>query len=133
MGIKIKDGEIEIDVHLNNGAYLLDNVSGTGKSYLYYLLRTCMTSGCMVWALTYDDIIQDGGVENVNIPDDMELYLFDRYGAYYGEFDNKIKELSEHSIVLVDCKLPIKYDIARTACSLLVLDDKKIDIAGWLI
>ena len=57
-----------IDINLENGIYIFDNQSATGKTRLCKALRDCQKYGEPVASYTYDDKLLGIPIENILIP-----------------------------------------------------------------
>ena len=99
-------GPMSIEIKLDNGIYVFDNLSGYGKSYLYKLIKMRQVAGEPVVAYTNDDYAC--GVKLRDFVERMKptLIVLDR-ADLYGDDPEIIKIASEYedkAIVLVDKK-----------------------------
>ena len=53
--------------------------------------------------------------------------MFDDYDMYNGKFEKEIKQLSQTSIVLMDCKMGANIDIPR-GTAILIMDKSVITV-----
>lgn len=92
-----------IDIKLDAGVYVFDNQSSTGKTRLYKELRECQKYGENVAAYSYDDKLLGINMDTV-LDSKYKVILIDRYDMFLNEKIEKITELSDTSIILIDCK-----------------------------
>ncbi len=115
--------------NMNNGLYVFYNESSTGKTCLKNLLDKCKEFGEPVSAYTYLDYMYKLSPSMKCKPTDS-LVMFDRYDMYAKEFPDEVRNLAEHTIVLVDSKgssfLPVSYRV----CILDMLDPEHFQIVG---
>ena len=113
---KLNDYNVKLTIRLDNGAYIFDSDSSTGKTRLYYLLRDFMAYGENVYAVSYDDILRKEDVQFMINQYKPKLILFDRFDIYIDDKDLKlIKNLADTSIILVDYKGSL--DVTGSKCS----------------
>ena len=93
-----------IDVNLDNGIYIFDNASATGKTRLCKALRECQKYGEPVASYTYDDKLLDIPIGKVLVPNKYKVIMLDRYDMYEGYGAELIKECADNSVILIDCK-----------------------------
>lgn len=91
----------EVEIRLENGIYVFDDVSAEGKTYLTNTLNKKAAVEPVI-GYTYLDYIKNGIRRDVCI--NRKVVVFDRYDMYKGEYIDLINELSKNSIVLIDCK-----------------------------
>lgn len=95
--------EFRIDINLENGIYIFPLESATGKTFLKQKLNECRTRGENVITYDYQDYINDVSLKE-RLCKACEVILIDRYDMYKGEGIDAMKEYSDKSIILVDCK-----------------------------
>lgn len=102
---KLDKYSTELDIQLENGIYIFDTESGTGKTRLYWLLRDLMASGEQVYAVTYDDILRGEDIVQMVKRFKPKLIVIDRYHMYIDKNTTKyLQSLSDNAIILVDYK-----------------------------
>ena len=92
-----------VEVALENGLYVFNPRSATGKSYLASVLRRYHSFGEPVNSYTYGDYLNKLEFRAAT-GDTCRVLVVDRYDMYYGAFLQELLELSSHCIVLVDAK-----------------------------
>lgn len=124
MGIKLDKLNVKVDVLLDNGVYIFNNMSSTGKTYLYNTISMYLgDKDINVFGLTYTEY-QKGLTLDKALKDKAKLVVVDRYDMYKGEFDAEIEELGKTGIVLVDCKSPT--ELKAYHCTIKLLDSTHI-------
>ena len=93
-----------ITIELDNGIYIFDCESATGKTRLCKELRKLQAYGEAVASYTYDDLLIGIPVDNIFDSDKYKVIMLDRYDLYKDKWHDKIRECSKNSIVLIDCK-----------------------------
>ena len=125
-----------VRINLDNGIYVFDCESATGKSYLAERLHALRSVGERVDSFSYPDVKKFGGpaaaLNGVDFPmSDLRVVLFDRYGQYAGEFTDLINPLRHACIVLVDCKACTGLDVTGR-CSIALSESEIVVDAGAL-
>lgn len=95
---------IKLIFSLENGVYIFDNESATGKTRLCGLMKKYQSYGEPVASYTYSDLNLGIPIESILVPDKYRVIMLDRYDMYEGAGAEKILECAETSIVLIDCK-----------------------------
>lgn len=95
---------VKIKINLENGIYVFDNESATGKTRLCKLLKEYQAYGEAVASYTYNDKLLGRSISEIFIPDKYKVILLDRYDLYEGEGRELINECAKNTIILVDCK-----------------------------
>lgn len=117
----------QIDIQLSNGLWLLGLDSSIGKTALAKELRILHDS----WHEPVNSISGTDAWNNVDIhyliPDNCRVFMFDDYDMYNGKFEKEIKQLSQTSIVLMDCKMGANIDIPR-GTAILIMDKSVITV-----
>lgn len=101
---KIDKYRIDVEVNLENGVYIFDGYSSTGKTYLYKLAEKYRHYGEKIVGYTYNDFIDSVNIDKVLDNTKYKLAVLDRYDMYYGEGIKAIQEFAKNGIVLVDTK-----------------------------
>lgn len=96
-----------IEVRLDNGIYIFDMDSGTGKTWLCKMLRQYQLAGEPVASYTYQDKQIGLDFDKVVKPTEQKLLMIDRYDMYRNQYNDIIRQFAETGIVLIDCKTPI--------------------------
>lgn len=94
----------ELVFNIENGLYIFDNETATGKTRLYKEIRENQKYGEPIASYSYDDKLLNIPIESVLIPNKYKVILLDRYDMYEGEGAELITECAKSSIVLIDCK-----------------------------
>lgn len=101
----VLDGvRVKIKVALQPGVYYFEEMSSTGKTRLYKLLREYAIAGFPVMGYSYSDYKLGIDFRTLVKPGVQKLLMVDRYDLYNGMFLEEIKEFAGTGIVLVDCK-----------------------------
>lgn len=108
-----------VRINLDNGIYVFECESATGKSYLAERLHELRSIGERVDSFSFPDVTKFGGpgpaLNGVDFSmSDLCVILFDRYDQYVGAFTDMINALKDTCIVLVDCK-----------------EDTGLNVTGW--
>lgn len=103
---------VKISINLENGIYVFDNESATGKTRLYKELKEHTKLGESVFAYSYNDDKLGIDLDKILKSKDFKVILLDRYDMYNGSFSDILIDKSKSSIILIDCKniLNINYD-----------------------
>lgn len=94
----------ELVFNMENGLYIFDNQSATGKTRLCKVIRDYQKYGEPLASYTYDDYLLGMKIEDVLVPKKYKVIMLDRYDMYEGVGADLIKECAKDSIVLIDCK-----------------------------
>ena len=78
--------------YIEKGLYVFQNESGTGKTYLYNIIKLCRFYGRPVSAYSCDDLSKGLRPLDICKPTDR-IVVFDRYDMYAGQFDGEIRAL----------------------------------------
>lgn len=129
----IDEYDVEIRVKLDNGIYILNNQSATGKTRLCKQLDRYRAYGEAVASYTYNDYLKGLPIETVLIPGKFKVIMIDRYDMYEGIGIELMKQCMKDSVILVDCKRPVVIsdeddwcDIEMTANCIEVSNDNYI-------
>jgi hypothetical protein len=101
---KLNDYHVKIDIQLNNGVYIFDNESATGKTRLAKLLLEYQSYGQPVSSYTFSDISLGRPIEAALDSDKFKVIMLDRYDMYNGVGKKLIDKCRKNSIILIDCK-----------------------------
>lgn len=103
-------GSPRVEIKLENGIYVFEHESATGKSYLARRLKElrCYSSE-PVDSFTFQDTRVHGDIcSTLDGPDftarELQVLLLDRYDLYCGKYTDFVNSLKDCCIVLVDCK-----------------------------
>ncbi len=83
--------------------YLINPLSGTGKTWLAKVLREYNTYGEAVNSYTYSDYVQGLSLERVLTAPNTRLVVIDRYDLLPDELSSFIDATTD-KIILLDCK-----------------------------
>lgn len=95
---------VKIMINLENGIYVFDNESATGKTRLCKLLREYQAYGEKVASYTYNDKLLGVPISEILEPSKYKVILLDRYDLYEGYGKELINKCAKEAIILVDCK-----------------------------
>lgn len=115
---------IKIVIDLENGIYVFDNESATGKTRLCKLLREYQAYGENVASYTYNDKLLGMSVDEILIPEKYKVVLLDRYDLYEGDGKELINKYAKEMIILVDCKDKFSVTNEEDWCSIELYPDK---------
>lgn len=118
-----------IEINLENGIYIFDNESATGKTRLCKVLKTYQIYGEPVASFTYHDILLGNQVEKILIPNKYKVILLDRYDLYGVGPTDLFDKCAENSIILIDCKGEFLASRNDDWC-LIKMTDSKIEVTG---
>lgn len=108
--------EKEVHIDLSNGVWLFSNESSSGKSLLCKYLKQLRKKGFPVAAYDYNDYSSGVPIESVLIPDKFDVIELDRYSLFNGIAADLIQECSKGSVILIDCKQPLKFSCQCDFC-----------------
>lgn len=94
----------KINIALDNGIYVFDETSATGKTRLCNELKELRKLGEPVIGYTYND--DKLGIDLCDLVNRVhpKVILLDRYDMYNGMFDEQIIKWSSNATVLIACK-----------------------------
>lgn len=95
---------VKIEINLENGIYLFNNESSTGKTRLCKLFKEYQAYGEAVASYTYNDKLLGHSISDILKPNKFKVILLDRYDLYEGDGKELINKCAENTIILVDCK-----------------------------
>lgn len=98
------DYRVEIEIDLENGVYVFDDKSATGKTRLAKELRNLNAFGEDVMSYTFNDIALGRDLKSELLKRPYKVIILDRYDMYNGLGAAEIDSLSDKSIILIDCK-----------------------------
>ncbi|MCI9180605.1 MAG: hypothetical protein HFG50_11485 [Lachnospiraceae bacterium] len=108
---------VKINVNLDNGVYVFDNESATGKSRLYSLVKKYSAYGEPVAGYTFEDFCRGLDITAVLNPKKFALVVLDRLDMYSNRSILSLIEKSAHDcIILVDCKNDFQVNIDYDWC-----------------
>lgn len=110
--------KVVIDIELENGIYIFDDNSATGKTRLCKELRDFQKLGEPVIGYTYGDDKLGINLEDVFAKINPKVLLLDRYDMYNGMFSENIQAWSKHTIILLDCKCNLKINCDTDWCTI---------------
>lgn len=112
-----------VNIELENGIYVFDSESATGKTRLCKLLKNWKAYGEPVDAYTYNDFLKGYALNSVLTPNN-KVILLDRYDLYKNEGHELINMCASKSVVLIDCKTPFLGGIDDKTCFIDMTEDK---------
>lgn len=119
---------VEIIIDLENGIYLFDNESATGKTRLCKLLREYQVYGEKVASYTFNDKLLGIPIHEILVPDKYKVIMLDRYDLYEGYGKELINVCAENTIILIDCKDKFTVTNEEDLCSI-KLEPSKIEVS----
>lgn len=110
--------DVEINVNLENGIYIFDEKSATGKTRLCKELKELRRLGEPVIGYTYGD--DNLGIDLVEVINKIhpKVLMLDRYDMYNGAFKEKLTEWAKNIIVLIDCKGDLEAETCTDWCTI---------------
>ena len=120
----------EIRIHLDNGLYLYNSKSASGKTRLCKELRKLQKQGERVSGYTYEDYQLGIPISTVLDPDKHDVVALDRYHMYNGVGAEHIVECAKQCIVLIDCKSDLKINTMYEYCFIEMRKDA-IEVMGY--
>jgi len=117
----------EINIELENGIYVFDEKSATGKTRLCKDLKELRKLGEPVVGYTYGDDKLGIDLAAVVRKISPKVLMLDRYDMYNGSFNDKIVEWSINTIVLIDCKGDLKLEAYVDWCTI-EMGPRKIEV-----
>lgn len=107
-----------IDIQLENGIYVFDNLAATGKTRLYKELRKYQIYEGNVASYSYNDYLLGMPIESVLVSSKYKVIMLDRYDMYNGVGADLIRSCKDESIILIDCKRWLKFNVEYEFCAI---------------
>ena len=120
----------EIHIHLDNGLYLYNSESASGKTRLCKELKKLQQRDERVSGYTYEDYQLGIPIITVLNPDKYDVVALDRYHMYNGVGAEHIVECAKQCIVLIDCKSDLKINTMYEYCFIEMRKDA-IEVMGY--
>ena len=119
--------DVEININLENGIYVFDEKSATGKTRLCKALKELRKLGEPVVGYTYGD--DKLGISLIDIISKVNprVIMLDRYDMYNGTFNKKFAEWSKNAIILIDCKGDLETETCTDWCTI-EMEPRKIEV-----
>lgn len=92
-----------VKIELDNGVYVFDDYSSTGKTWLSNTLKELSTYGEPVNSYSYRDYVNGVDITDV-LNKKYKVVMLDRYNLYNGYAKDMIKSLADSMVILLDCK-----------------------------
>lgn len=110
--------DVEININLENGIYVFDEKSATGKTRLCKALKELRKLGEPVIGYTYGD--DKLGISLVDIISKVnpKVIMLDRYDMYNGTFNERFAEWSKNAVILIDCKGDLETEVYTDWCTI---------------
>lgn len=110
--------DVEININLENGIYVFDEKSATGKTRLCKALKELRKLGEPVVGYTYGD--DKLGISLVDLVSKVnpKVIMLDRYDMYNGTFNERFTGWSKKAIVLIDCKGDLEAETCTDWCTI---------------
>lgn len=80
--------------------------------------------GESVASYSYNDYLLRTPISAVLTPNKFDVIMLDRYDMYNGVGSDLIKECSTNSIILIDCKAPLKVSAMCDICFISMSSDR---------
>lgn len=112
-----------IKVELENGVYVFDGDSSTGKTYLCNLLKEKCCYGEPVTGYSYDDYLLNVDIGTRLIPNKYKVIMLDRYDMFHGVGEDLIKACAKNAVVLIDSKTPLNFKVDYDSCGIELTKD----------
>ena len=125
--IRLSSYSPEIIINLQNGVYVFDNESATGKTRLCKELRKNQKYGEKAASYSYDDYLLGLPIENTLLPNKYAVIMLDRYDMYNGKGADLINACRDNTIILIDCKKSPKFSGLYNFCTI-NMTDKLIEV-----
>lgn len=114
----------KINIELDNGLWVFDDMSATGKTRLYKELKKHLIYDGDVVSFSYNDFLLGVDLRDlVSKHSDCKVLLIDRYDMMYGKYTDIINEYADKSIVLIDCKRPLTFTDKDDVCFITMTED----------
>lgn len=118
----------DIRIQLNNGVYVFDSESATGKTYLWSMLRG-LTSRNDIMCISYPEAKMIKSLYSIDDIENVRLVFLDRYDMYSPKYSHEIKQLASHCSILLDCKQCENYEGPVEYCTLKMTRDS-LEVVG---
>lgn len=102
---EITNSRVNVSIKLDNGLYLFDPISATGKTRLFKYFQDLQTIGKPVACYGYQDKVKGLDIENVLVPNKYKVIIIDRFDLYCCDISDLINRCRDNTIILVDSKL----------------------------
>lgn len=102
--LKIEKYDVKLTISLENGLYILDIESGSGKTRLKKLLDEFNGYGEAVSSYTYKDYLNKEPIEKAVDASKYRAVVVDRYDIYFPYGLDVMEKAASNMIILVDCK-----------------------------
>lgn len=117
----IRGYDLDIDVNVSNGVYIMDNVSANGKTRLAKKLQELHDYGEPVDAYIFRGTFDKERFKQA-LCEKNKLVVLDRYDMYKGEYKEIIDRCAQNAVILVDAKGPVgdistEYDFCEVVMS----------------
>lgn len=106
-----------IRIQLNNGVYVFDSESATGKTYLWSMLKG-LTSRDDIMCISYPEAKMIKSLYDVDGIENVHLIFLDRYDMYSPKYNQEIEQLASHCSILLDCKQCENYEGQVEYCTI---------------
>lgn len=119
--------DVEININLENGIYVFDEKSATGKTRLCKVLKELRKLGEPVVGYTYGD--DKLGISLVDLVSKVnpKVIMLDRYDMYNGTFNDRLTDWAQKAIILIDCKGDLEVETCTDWCTI-EMKSRKIEV-----
>lgn len=102
---KDKKQSVDITINLDNGLYIMDLYSASGKTRLTNLIKLLEAYGEPVVGYTYNDYLENKyDFREYLDRKNPKVIILDRYDMYYEAYKDVLEKWRNKAIVLVDSK-----------------------------
>lgn len=102
---KDKKQSVDISINLDNGLYIMDLYSASGKTRLTNLIKLLEAYGEPVVGYTYNDYLENKyDFREYLDRKNPKVIILDRYDMYYEAYKDVLEKWRNKAIVLVDSK-----------------------------
>lgn len=123
----VNNSNVELIFSLENGLYILEPESSTGKTRLCQEIRKHQQYGENIASYSYEDKQLGIDIKTVLNSDKYKVIMLDRYDMYNGDGAELIKECAKNSIVLIDCKSGLNF-VADDDLCIMEMTPSKIEV-----
>lgn len=102
--VRIDKYQVDVNIAMDKGIYVLGSMSATGKTRLANLFKKYGEVGEPVAAYTYQDKERGIAISDTLVPGKYKAIVLDRYDMYAGDGIREMQECAKSAVVLVDCK-----------------------------
>lgn len=113
---EIDNSRMKVKIDLDNGVYVFDPKSATGKTRLSKLLRRMQLLEESVAAYDYDCFLNGDDIRKTLTPNKYHVIILDRFDMYKQDISKELNSCADNSIILIDCKSELNLDVDVDIC-----------------